>query len=135
MLFKELENAPRGAAQPLSEVLSAIPWNRDGLIPAIAQDAASGDVLMLAWMNRAALEETLQSGQVCYWSRSRQTYWRKGESSGHRQRLAEARLDCDGDTLLLRVHQTGPACHTNRHSCFYLRLTPDQAVVMSGPEA
>ncbi|PKP74365.1 MAG: phosphoribosyl-AMP cyclohydrolase [Alphaproteobacteria bacterium HGW-Alphaproteobacteria-6] len=93
-----------------------------GLIPAIAQDHASGAVLMLAWMNAAAVAATLASGQVTYWSRSRQAFWVKGETSGHRQRLVEMRLDCDRDCLLLLVEQTGPACHTNRQSCFYTAL-------------
>ena len=89
---------------------------------------------MLAWMNRAALTETLSSGQVCYWSRSRQRLWRKGETSGHRQRLHSARLDCDGDALLLRVEQTGPACHTGRPACFYNELDGEQLrVVVSRP--
>ncbi|MDF1736237.1 MAG: phosphoribosyl-AMP cyclohydrolase [Minwuia sp.] len=94
-------------------------FNADGLIPAIAQQHDTGEVLMMAWMNRASIAETLQTGQVCYWSRSRQAFWRKGESSGHVQRLHEMRYDCDGDTILLLVDQTGPACHTNRRSCFY----------------
>ncbi|WDG48319.1 phosphoribosyl-AMP cyclohydrolase [Pseudomonas chlororaphis] len=92
----DLESAPLGSSWPLTSVLDALPWNADGLIAAIAQQHDSGEVLMLAWMNRRALAETLASGQVCYWSRSRQQLWRKGESSGHRQRLLEARLDCDG---------------------------------------
>ncbi len=90
-----------------------------GLVPAIAQQHDSGEVLMMAWMNRAAVEETLATGQVCYWSRSRGKLWRKGEISGQRQRLIDFRLDCDGDTILLRVDQTGVACHTGRRSCFY----------------
>lgn len=94
-------------------------FNADGLVPAIAQQHDTGEVLMMAWMNRASIAETLQTGQVCYWSRSRQAFWRKGESSGHVQRLQEMRYDCDGDTILLLVDQTGAACHTNRRSCFY----------------
>lgn len=94
-------------------------FNADGLIPAVAQQHDTGEVLMMAWMNRASIAETLQTGQVCYWSRSRQAFWRKGESSGHTQRLHEMRYDCDGDTILLLVDQTGAACHTNRRSCFY----------------
>ena len=104
---------------PLSEALD---FAQDGLIPAIAQQHDSGEVLMLAWMNREALAETLATGQVCYWSRSRARLWRKGESSGQAQRLVELRIDCDGDTLLLRVEQTGVACHTGRRSCFYRAL-------------
>ncbi|MDF1731769.1 MAG: phosphoribosyl-AMP cyclohydrolase [Minwuia sp.] len=98
---------------------SELLFNADGLVPAIAQQHDTGEVLMMAWMNRASIAETLQTGQVCYWSRSRQAFWRKGESSGHVQRLHEMRYDCDGDTILLLVDQTGPACHTNRRSCFY----------------
>lgn len=94
-------------------------FNADGLIPAVAQQHDTGEVLMMAWMNRASIAETLQTGQVCYWSRSRQAFWRKGESSGHVQRLHEMRYDCDGDTILLLVDQIGAACHTNRRSCFY----------------
>ncbi len=94
-------------------------WNDQGLMPVVTQDADSGEVLMLAWMNAAALEQTLTSGDVVYWSRSRRELWRKGATSGNTQRLVEARLDCDGDTLLLRVHQTGGACHTGRRNCFF----------------
>ena len=96
-----------------------VAWNADALVPAVAQDAESGRVLMLAWMNRAALIETLTSGQGVYWSRSRQQLWRKGERSGQQQRLVQLRLDCDGDSLLLQVEQDGVACHTGRRSCFY----------------
>lgn len=132
-LWLELEQAGLGDSRPLAEVLDAIPWNGDGLIAAIAQQHGSGEVLMLAWMNRAALEETLTSGQVCYWSRSRRQLWSKGETSGHRQRLIEARLDCDGDAVLLLVEQQGPACHTGRRSCFYNRLEGDRLTVASSP--
>jgi phosphoribosyl-AMP cyclohydrolase len=118
----QLEQATAASQRPLDEVLAAIPWNADGLIAAIAQQHDSGEVLMLAWMNRTALEETLLSDKVCYWSRSRRALWRKGESSGHVQRLLVAHLDCDGDALL-QVEQQGPACHTGRRSCFYNRLT------------
>lgn len=101
----------------------SIKWNDDGLIPAIAQDWESGDVLMLAWMNREALLCTIEEGRAVYWSRSRQSLWRKGERSGNVQRLRELRLDCDGDTVLLKVEQVGGiACHTGRRSCFFRRL-------------
>ena len=93
-----------------------------GLVPAIAQQHDTGELLMMAWMNRAALAETLATGRVCYWSRSRGRLWRKGETSGQSQRLVELRIDCDGDTLLLKVDQTGVACHTGRRSCFYRAL-------------
>ena len=99
--------------------LAAVTFNADGLVPAIAQDATSGDVLMMAWMTRETLAETLRTGQVTYWSRSRQAVWRKGETSGHTQKLVEAWVDCDGDTLLLKVQQTGPACHTGAPTCFF----------------
>lgn len=105
--------------------LDRVCWNADGLVPAIAQDADSGQVLMLAWMNRAALTETLASGRAVYWSRSRRTLWRKGETSGHSQQVREVRLDCDGDAVLLRVTQAGGiACHTGRSSCFFRRWEP-----------
>ena len=94
-------------------------YNDAGLIPAIAQQHDTGEVLMMAWMNAAAVAETLASGRVTYWSRSRQQYWKKGETSGHAQHLVELRVDCDRDCLLVLVDQTGPACHTNRRSCFY----------------
>lgn len=92
--------------------------NADGLVPVVVQEATSSVVLMLAWMDDEALRRTLATGQATYWSRSRQCYWVKGESSGHRQAVREVRLDCDGDTLLLRVDQTGPACHTGASTCF-----------------
>lgn len=103
----------------LANELNQLRYNEEGLIPAIAQQYDSGEVLMMAWMNRASIEETLQTGRVCYWSRSRQSYWRKGESSGQVQMLKEFRFDCDKDTILLKVDQTGPACHTGRRNCFY----------------
>ena len=99
--------------------LDAVAFNADGLVPVIAQSSSTGDVLMMAWMTRQTLEETLATGQVTYWSRSRQMVWRKGESSGNTQRLVEAFVDCDGDTILLKVDQTGPACHTGAATCFY----------------
>lgn len=132
-IWLQLEQAERGERRPLEAVLAAIPWNADGLITAIAQQHDSGEVLMLAWMNREALLETLSTGRVCYWSRSRQTLWRKGESSGHRQRLIEARLDCDGDAVLLRVDQQGPACHTGRPNCFYNAIRDDAVEVITAP--
>lgn len=103
--------------------LDDIRWNSDGLIPAIAQDAESGDVLMLAWMNRESLARTLDEGEAVYWSRSRARLWKKGERSGHVQRVTEIRLDCDADTLLLKVDQRGGiACHTGRRCCFFNAL-------------
>ncbi|MBI3453150.1 MAG: phosphoribosyl-AMP cyclohydrolase [Rhodospirillales bacterium] len=110
------------AAPALAELLASIAFDRDGLVPAIAQQHDTGEVLMVAWMNRAAIEETLRTGQVCYWSRSRLSLWRKGETSGQTQRLVEFRLDCDGDTVLLLVDQKGVACHTGRRNCFFRAL-------------
>ena len=110
----------------LPEALTeAVIFDAAGLVPAIAQQHDTGEVLMVAWMNREALAETLATGRVCYWSRSRGALWRKGETSGQVQRLVELRIDCDGDTLLLRVEQTGVACHTGRRSCFFRALRPD----------
>lgn len=105
-----------------ADFLKAVAFNGDGLVPAIAQDAKSGAVLMLAWMNREALEKTLATGAVTYWSRSRQSLWTKGETSGHTQKLVKIYVDCDGDALLLKVDQTGPACHTGKAVCFYRKL-------------
>lgn len=107
--------------------LDQVQWNAEGLVPAVAQEAGSGRVLMMAWMNREALRETARTNKAVYWSRSRQRLWRKGESSGHEQRVREIRLDCDGDTVLLVVEQGGGiACHTGRHSCFYRRLQEER---------
>ena len=112
--------------------LDEVKWGPDGLVPAVAQEVGSNDVLMVAFMNRAALERTAELGEAVYWSRSRQRLWRKGEESGHVQKVRELRLDCDNDVVLLRVEQTGSAagepsiaCHTGRHSCFFQRLDGD----------
>ena len=113
----------------LSDTLDTLKYNADGLIPAIAQQHDTHEVLMMAWMNRESIEETLQTGRVCYWSRSRNKFWRKGESSGQMQVLKELRIDCDADTLLLLVDQTGPACHTGRRSCFYNKVEGDQVII------
>jgi phosphoribosyl-AMP cyclohydrolase len=115
--------------------LDAIKFDRDGLVAAIAQQHDTGEVLMLAWMNREAVEKTLESGAVHYWSRSRAKLWRKGEASGHTQALVDFRIDCDGDTVLLLVDQTGIACHTGRRNCFFNalrdgKLTPIAPVVV-----
>lgn len=131
--FKELEGAPIGATRSLPAVLDALAFNADGLLPAIAQDVDSGQVLMLAWMDRTAIERTLASGFAWYYSRSRSRYWQKGESSGHVQRLVEMRLDCDGDAILLRVRQQGPACHTNRENCFYLLVEGNHIRMTEAP--
>ncbi|TWB13954.1 phosphoribosyl-AMP cyclohydrolase [Nitrospirillum amazonense] len=105
--------------------LAAIRFDANGLVPAIAQQHDTGEVLMMAWMNAQSVAETLATGRVCYWSRSRQSFWRKGDTSGQVQRLRELRVDCDGDTLLLLVDQAGVACHTGRRSCFYRAATAD----------
>lgn len=114
-------------------LLAAIRFDADGLVPAIAQDHASGEVLMLAWMNRDAVAETLATGRVCYWSRSRAALWRKGETSGQVQRLIDLRLDCDGDAILLLVAQTGVACHTGRRSCFFTAIRNDELAEIAQP--
>ena len=110
-------------------------FDERGLIPAIAQDHGTGEVLMVAWMNAEAVARTLASGCVTYWSRSRQRFWVKGESSGHVQRLIELRIDCDRDCLLVLVDQSGPACHTNRRSCFYTAVRDGAEVEIMAPEA
>jgi len=110
----------------IEQVVGKLKFDRDGLIPAIAQQFDTGEVLMLAWMNKDAIEETLRTGRVTYWSRSRKALWRKGETSGQDQQLIELRFDCDGDTLLLEVDQTGVACHTGRRTCFFTALRDDK---------
>jgi phosphoribosyl-AMP cyclohydrolase len=110
-------------ATPLEQVgLDALRFDERGLIPAIVQDVDGGDVLMLAWMNRESVERTLDEGRTVFWSRSRQELWRKGDTSGHVQHVEEIRVDCDADVLLVRAHQTGPACHTGERSCFYRKV-------------
>lgn len=106
----------------ISEALKQVAFDERGLVPAVAQDWKTGEVLMLAWVNREALEKTLETGNVHYWSRSRGALWRKGETSGHTQKLKEFYVDCDGDTLLFKVEQTGPACHTGNKTCFFNKI-------------
>ncbi|MEI4263100.1 phosphoribosyl-AMP cyclohydrolase [Roseovarius sp. D0-M9] len=113
---------------------ASLTYDPRGLIPAIAQDAATGEVLMMAWMNADAVAQTLSTGRVTYWSRSRQAFWIKGETSGHTQRLIEMRVDCDRDCLLLKIEQVGPACHTNRRSCFYTVVEESGETVVMAPE-
>lgn len=115
-------------------LLDAVKFDADGLVPAIAQQVDTGEVLMVAWMNREAIAETVATGRVCYWSRSRKSLWRKGETSGQTQKLVALRLDCDGDTLLLLVEQAGVACHTGRRSCFYREWREGELVVIAAPE-
>lgn len=114
---------------------ASLTYDERGLLPVIAQDHATGEVLMLAWMNAEAVARTLASGRATYWSRSRKAFWVKGETSGHVQRLVEMRLDCDRDCLLLRVEQVGPACHTNRRSCFYTAIDAGEEVEVLSPES
>ena len=114
---------------------ASLAYDQRGLIPAIAQDHASGEVLMLAWMNAEAVARTLATGRVTYWSRSRQAFWVKGETSGHVQSLVEMRVDCDRDCLLVLVAQTGPACHTNRRSCFFTAVRDGAETELMAPEA
>ena len=111
--------------------LNKVNWSEDGLVPAIAQDATSGDILMVAWMNREALRKTVELGEAVYWSRSRKKLWHKGEESGHTQQVKEIRLDCDEDVVLLKIDQSGGiACHTGRRSCFFQRLEQDKWVTV-----
>ncbi len=121
-------------ADAMDAVAGEVAFNADGLVAAIAQQHDTGEVLMMAWMNAEALAETLETGRVCYYSRSRGKLWRKGESSGQTQRLVDLRLDCDGDALLLLVDQTGVACHTGRRSCFYRSARPEGLVEIAAPE-
>ncbi len=131
--------APIPANEAVTDWLDAIRWDSAGLVPAIAQDAQTGRVLMVAWMNRDSLAETAATGRAVYWSRSRSKLWRKGEESGHVQEVREIRLDCDGDVVLLAVDQVGEiACHTGRQSCFFNRLEKGRWVavdpVLKDPE-
>ena len=112
---------------------ATLKYDANGLIPAIAQDAETGDVLMMAWMNAESVAKTLETGRVTYWSRSRKSFWAKGETSGHVQSLKELRIDCDRDCLLLIVTQEGPACHTNRRSCFYTAVQKGAEVEILAP--
>lgn len=124
-----LETAPGGTRIALSAFLDQVRFNDRGLVAAVAQDHSSREVLMLAWMDRVAIERTLSEGFACYFSRSRNAYWRKGETSGHTQQLVRMRFDCDADAVLLEVQQLGPACHTFRDNCFYLVVDGDQVQV------
>ena len=120
--------------ESIALLLAAIRFDGNGLVAAIAQQHDSGEVLMLAWMNREAVTETLTTGRVCYWSRSRGRLWRKGESSGQVQTLVDLRVDCDGDTLLVLVDQQGVACHTGRQNCFFRALRDDTLTEIAAPE-
>ncbi len=119
----------------INAMVDQVHFGDNGLITAIAQQHDTGEVLMLAWMNRESLTETLKTGRVCYFSRSRNGLWRKGDTSGHVQKLIEARLDCDGDAVLLLIDQTGAACHTNRRNCFFRSFGKDELKVIASPMA
>ena len=131
--FKSIESASLGQSFPLDKAINELSFNDQGLIPVITQDITSKDVLMMAWMNKSALEQTLNTGRVTYWSRSRGELWIKGETSGHTQKLVEMSFDCDGDTILCKVNQKGAACHTGRPNCFYLKtqVQNNQIVVVN----
>ena len=116
------------------DFINKLRFNENGLIPAIAQDWLDGAILMMAWMNKESVAETLRTGRVCYWSRSRRKLWRKGESSGQVQTLEDFRWDCDADTVLMQVHQEGVACHTGRRNCFYLAVREDSVVEIADVE-
>ena len=131
--LKEFENKPIGTSIALEEFVNSLNFNESGLIPAIAQDYDTREVLMLAWMDKQSILNTLNEGRVCYFSRSRQSYWRKGEESGHIQLLKRMSIDCDGDSILLLVEQEGPACHTNRQTCFYFQVNGQSVSINSKP--
>ena len=127
--FRELENSEPGDQIPFRELVEQLRFNDAGLVPVIAQDVETETVLMLAWMNRVALEQTISTGLMTYWSRSRQKLWLKGETSGHYQSVQSISFDCDGDAVLCKVRQEGSACHTGRKHCFYLGLDVDGETV------
>jgi phosphoribosyl-AMP cyclohydrolase len=128
------KEAPLALSQTaVQNLLDSLAFDTNGLVAAIAQRHDTGEVLMLAWMSAEAVRETLETGQVTYWSRSRRALWRKGETSGHRQTLRWIRIDCDGDALLLGVEQIGAACHTNRPNCFFREVRNDGLIEISAP--
>lgn len=133
--FQNIERLPHNTSFTLDEIIEQLAFNEHGLIPAITQDATSKDVLMFAWMNKEALEKTLQTGRVTYWSRSREQLWIKGETSGHTQALISMSIDCDGDAILCQVNQTGAACHTGRRDCFYLKVDAEKNKVFISGDA
>ena len=122
------------APDAVARFLAAVRFDANGLVPCIAQQHDTGEVLMMAWMNAEAVAETLATGRVCYWSRSRKALWRKGETSGQVQRLVDLRVDCDGDTLLALVDQTGVACHTGRHNCFFRAIRGEELATIAEPD-
>ena len=131
--LKELEDKHKGTSIALEEFINSLNFDEQGLIPVIAQDFDTKEVLMLAWMDQQSILNTLSEEQVCYFSRSRQSYWRKGEESGHTQLMKKMSIDCDGDSILLLVEQQGPACHTNRQSCFYFEVSDQIVSINSDP--
>jgi phosphoribosyl-AMP cyclohydrolase len=122
------------SSKTANAVVYSLLFNADGLVPAIAQQHDTGEILMMAWMNEDAVRETLDTNQVCYWSRSRSQLWRKGETSGQTQKLVDFRWDCDADTILLQVDQLGVACHTGRRNCFYNAVRDDEMTAIAAPE-
>jgi phosphoribosyl-AMP cyclohydrolase len=130
--YVDLPTAP-AKEKPMTFDPATLTFDAAGLIPCVAQDHVTGEVLMVAWMNAAAVKATLATGKVTYWSRSRAAFWVKGETSGHHQRLVELRVDCDRDCLLVLVEQEGPACHTNRRSCFYTAVRGGEEVEIMAP--
>ncbi|MEZ7864195.1 MAG: phosphoribosyl-AMP cyclohydrolase [Rhodospirillales bacterium] len=122
------------SSKTANAVVYSLLFNSDGLVPAIAQQHDTGEILMMAWMNEDAVRETLDTNQVCYWSRSRSQLWRKGETSGQTQKLVDFRWDCDSDTILLQVDQLGVACHTGRRNCFYNAVRDDEIAAIAAPE-
>ena len=127
--FRSIEKVESGQALALKDILDELSFNDNGLVPVVTQDAVSQEVLMLAWMNKKSIQDTLLTGRMTYWSRSRQKEWIKGETSGHFQTLQSMRLDCDGDAILCLVEQTGAACHTGRHNCFYFEVDQSNSAV------
>lgn len=132
-MFKQYEKEAAGFTLELDQALEKLSYNDAGLIPAIAQQHDTGEVLMMAWMNLEALHETISTGRACYWSRSRGQLWRKGESSNQTQHIISIHIDCDGDTLLLKVDQTGAACHTGRRDCFFWKVEEDKLILDNDP--
>lgn len=128
--FQSIEKSAHNDRLPLTDVVENLSFNEQGLIPVIAQDVDSKTVLMQAWMNEVALERTLATGRMVYWSRSRNCFWEKGATSGHTQALVNMSFDCDGDVILCQVKQQGAACHTGRPNCFYLAVKPEQDQVV-----
>ena len=133
--FQPIESLSAGDSVPLHEVIEQLAFNDQGLIPVITQDATSKEVLMMAWMNKTALEKTLHTGRMIYWSRSRDELWEKGLTSGHTQELVSMAFDCDGDAILCQVNQTGAACHTGRADCFYLSVDRERQQVHINKDA